>query len=181
MKLMIASDLHGSVFWIEKMINKFNEEKCDNLLLLGDLLYHGPRNDLPDEYNTKRAIDLLNSLKDKILCVKGNCDGEVDEMVLEFPISQETMFLSIDGINFFATHGHKFNEDNLPPFCNFNMLLNGHTHIMTFNRHKDYIFINPGSTSIPKGNTKHSLVIYESGEFIFYNLEDGTIIKKEKM
>ena len=181
MKLMIASDLHGSVFWIDKMINKFNEEECDNLLLLGDLLYHGPRNDLPDEYNTKRAIDLLNSLKDKILCVKGNCDGEVDEMVLEFPISQETMFLSIDRINFFATHGHKFNEDILPPFCNFNVLLNGHTHIMTFNRHKDYIFINPGSISIPKGNTKHSLVIYESGEFTFYNLEDGTIIKKEKM
>ena len=96
MKLMIASDLHGSAFWIEKMINKFLEEKCDTILLLGDLLYHGPRNNLPDEYDTKKAIDLLNSIKDKILCVKGNCDGEVDEMVLDFPISQETLVLSVD-------------------------------------------------------------------------------------
>ena len=113
MKLMIASDLHGSSVWTKKLIDKFNEENCDNLLLLGDLLYHGPRNALPNEYDTMETAKLLNSIKDKIIAVRGNCDSEVDEMVLEFDIKERNMMLYIDGVQFFATHGHIYNETNL--------------------------------------------------------------------
>ena len=179
MKLMIASDLHGSSVWTKKLIDKFNEENCDNLLLLGDLLYHGPRNALPNEYDTMETAKLLNSIKDKIMAVRGNCDSEVDEMVLEFDIKERNMMLYIDGVQFFATHGHIYNETNLPALQHFDVLLNGHTHVTTFNKHKDFVFVNPGSTSIPKQDTKHSCAIYENRTFYFYNLDDGTVLKKE--
>ena len=181
MKLMIASDLHGSFEWTKKLVDKFHEEKCDNLLLLGDLLYHGPRNALPNEYDTIKTADLLNSIKDKIMAVRGNCDSEVDEMVLSFDIKERSMMLYIDGVQFFATHGHIYNEDYLPSFQQFDVLLNGHTHTTTFNRHKDYVFVNPGSTSIPKNDTYHSLAIYEDRTFYFYDLEDGLLTRKEKI
>ena len=176
---MIASDLHGSSVWTKKLIDKFNEENCDNLLLLGDLLYHGPRNALPNEYDTMETAKLLNSIKDKIIAVRGNCDSEVDEMVLEFDIKERNMMLYIDGVQFFATHGHIYNETNLPSLQHFDVLLNGHTHVTTFNKHKDFVFVNPGSTSIPKQDTKHSCAIYVNRTFCFYNLDDGTILKKE--
>ena len=181
MKLMIASDLHGSFIWTKKLIDKFHEENCDNLLLLGDLLYHGPRNALPNEYDTMETAKLLNSIKDKIMAVRGNCDSEVDEMVLEFDIKERNMMLYIDGVNFFATHGHIYNEDYLPAFQKFDVLLNGHTHITLFNRHKDYVMVNPGSTSIPKNGTKHSCAIYDNRVFSFYDLDNGELIRKESI
>ena len=179
MDLMIASDIHGSALWATKMKELFIKEKCDNLLLLGDLLYHGPRNSLPNEYGTMETADILNSMKDKIIAVRGNCDSEVDEMVLQFDITQKTFILSIDGINFFATHGHIYNETNLPPFANFDVLLNGHTHVPTFNKYENYVFVNPGSVSIPKKDSKHSVIIYRNKTFKFVDLENGNIIMEK--
>lgn len=170
MKLMFASDIHGSEFYCEKMISAFMLEKADKLILLGDLLYHGPRNELPYGYNPKNVIALLNNIKDKILCVKGNCDCEVDQMVLEFPILADYMWIYADGISIFATHGHKFNAEN-PPLLNKNdVLINGHTHIPVKTQYGDFTYINCGSVSLPKENSKHSYVIFESGKFTFHSL-----------
>ena len=171
MKLMIASDIHGSEYYCKKMIEEFNRQQADKLLLLGDILYHGPRNDLPRDYNPKGVIALLNPLKDKILCVKGNCDSDVDQMVLDFPILAEYAYLYIDGKTIFATHGHKFNCENLPPLNKGDILLNGHTHIPAIDNNGDYTYINPGSVSIPKNGSDHSYLIMENGEFEFYAIK----------
>ena len=179
MKLMIASDLHGSSVWTKKLIDKFNEENCDNLLLLGDLLYHGPRNNLTKNYDTQKVAELLNSIKNNIICVRGNCDSEVDQAVLNFEIRADYINMYLENRLIFLTHGHIYNETNLPALQHFDVLLNGHTHVTTFNKHKDFVFVNPGSTSIPKQDTKHSCSIYENRTFCFYNLVDGTILKKE--
>ena len=113
MKLMIASDIHGSSYYCRKMIEAYRQEEADRLLLLGDLLYHGPRNNLPRDYNPKEVISMLNEIKNELLCVRGNCDTEVDQMVLDFPILAEYCLLELDGRTIFATHGHNFNPDNL--------------------------------------------------------------------
>ena len=115
MKLMIASDIHGSAYYCRKMLEAYKREDADRLLLLGDILYHGPRNDLPKDYNPKEVIAMLNPLKDQIYAVRGNCDTEVDQMVLQFPILADYALLVLDGKTFYATHGHVFNQDHLPP------------------------------------------------------------------
>ena len=171
MKLMIASDIHGSEYYCKKLIEEFENHKADKLLLLGDILYHGPRNDLPHDYYPKGVISLLNPLKEKLLCVRGNCDTEVDQMVLDFPILADYAYLYIDGKTIFATHGHKFNCDNPPPLNKGDILLNGHTHIPAIENKGDYIYINPGSVSIPKNNSDHSYLIMENGEFQFYAIK----------
>jgi uncharacterized protein len=162
MKLMIASDIHGSEFYCNKMIEAYKKEKADKLLLLGDLLYHGPRNDLPKEYNPKKVIELLNGIKDEILCVRGNCDTEVDQMVLEFPIMAEYCILYLDNRMIFATHGHKFNPTNLPMLKQGDILLNGHTHVPKCERVNNVIYMNPGSVSIPKEDSAHGYMIVEN-------------------
>lgn len=174
MKLMIASDIHGSAYYCQKMINAYREEKADKLLLLGDILYHGPRNDLPRDYAPKKVLAMLNDIKKEILCVRGNCDTEVDQMVLEFPVLLEYGFLYDQGRMFYITHGHKFNPNNLPMLNKGDVLLTGHTHIPAFENHGDYIYVNPGSVSIPKENSEHSYILYQDGKFIFKNL-DGRI------
>ncbi|MGN1133439.1 MAG: phosphodiesterase [Oscillospiraceae bacterium] len=170
MKVMIASDIHGSAYYCKKMLDAFDEQKADKLILLGDILYHGPRNDLPKEYNPKEVIAMLNPLKNKLLCVRGNCDTEVDQMVLDFPVLAEYALLYIDGLTIFATHGHKFNCDKLPPLNKGDILLHGHTHIPVIENKGDYTYINPGSVSIPKNNSDHSYMILENGEFSFHSL-----------
>lgn len=170
MKLMIASDIHGSAYYCRKMIDAFYEHKADKLLLLGDILYHGPRNDLPKEYAPKAVIKMLNPLKDKILCVRGNCDSEVDQMVLDFPILADYALLYIDGRTIFATHGHVYNNDNLPSLSEGDILLHGHTHIPALQDMGNYTYINPGSVSIPKDGSEHSYIIMENGEFKFCTL-----------
>ena len=170
MKLMIASDIHGSTYYCRKMIDAFYEHKADKLLLLGDILYHGPRNDLPKEYAPKTVIKILNPLKDKILCVRGNCDSEVDQMVLDFPILADYALLYIDGRTIFATHGHVYNNDNLPSLSEGDILLHGHTHIPALQDMGNYTYINPGSVSIPKDGSEHSYIIMENGEFKFCTL-----------
>jgi putative phosphoesterase len=173
MKLMIASDIHGSAYYCEKLLQAYDREDADKLLLLGDILYHGPRNDLPKEYNPKKVIDLLNKRKDEIICVRGNCDTEVDQMVLEFPILAEYCILYIDNQMIFATHGHKYNMETPPMLKKGDILLNGHTHVPKCQPFGEFIYMNPGSVSIPKENSPNGYMIYEE-KYIWKNL-DGEI------
>ena len=170
MKLMIASDIHGSAFFCRKMIEAYEREKADRLLLLGDLLYHGPRNDLPRDYAPKEVIELLNQKRKEILSVRGNCDTEVDQMVLKFPILADYSFLSIDGVNIYATHGHVWNPANLPMLKEGDVLLNGHTHVPACEEKEGYIYMNPGSVSIPKMDSSNSYMILDQGTFYWKDL-----------
>ena len=148
MKLMFASDIHGSYYYAQKTVEAYREEKAEKLILLGDILYHGPRNDLPKDYAPKKVIELLNGIKNEILCVRGNCDTEVDQMVLEFPVLADYAVIFVDGKTLYLTHGHKYNPNNLPPI-----------------KKGDFTYLNPGSVSIPKGGNPHTYMIYENGEF----------------
>lgn len=178
MKLIIASDIHGSEYYCNLLLQAFEKEKADRILLLGDILYHGPRNDLPRGYAPKQVIAMLNGIKDKLFCVRGNCDTEVDQMVLDFPIMADYCIIPINKGIIYSTHGHIYNENNLPPLKKGDILLNGHTHIPKCTEHSDYTYINPGSVSIPKENSPNSYVVFESDEFLWKNLEDGEIYKK---
>lgn len=170
-KLMFASDIHGSAYYADKMINAFKKEKAEKLILLGDILYHGPRNDLPEGYAPKKVISMLNAVKDKLLCVRGNCDTEVDQMVLDFPVMAEYAVLYVDNIMIYISHGHIVNPDNPPALSKGDVLMNGHTHIPADEDRGDFRYINPGSVSIPKNGSDHSYMIYENGVFILKNLE----------
>ena len=173
-KWMIASDIHGDYACAEALIGRYRESGAEKLILLGDLLYHGPRNDLPDGYAPKSVIDLLNSVKDELLCVRGNCDTEVDQMVLQFPILADYAYLSVDGLTVFATHGHKFNTSAQPPLKKGDILLHGHTHVPTVQEFGGgNVYMNPGSTSIPKEGSPKSYILYENGVFSFCDLETG--------
>ena len=172
MKYMFASDVHGSAYYCRKMLEAYDEEKAERLVLLGDLLYHGPRNDLPKEYAPKEVIAMLNPRKKDLLCVRGNCDTEVDQMVLEFPILADYGFLYEKGRMIFLTH--VFNEKNLPMLGKGDILLHGHTHVPVCREHEDYIYMNPGSVSIPKENSAHSYMTYEDGLFQWKDL-DGQV------
>ncbi len=163
MKLLIASDLHGSVPSCEALLNRYEAEGARRLLFLGDLLYHGPRNRLPDGYDPKGVIPLLNGMKRHLLCVRGNCDAEVDQMVLEFPILSDSLLLEFDGRRIFATHGHIYNKDNPPALCEGDVLLHGHTHIPVLQRLESFTLLNPGSVTLPKGGCEKSYMIYENG------------------
>ncbi len=178
MKYLIASDIHGSAFYCKLLINAITKEKPDEILLLGDILYHGPRNDLPKDYSTKQVVEMLNRFKDKIFCVRGNCDAEVDQMVLQFPILADYALFSVGQKQIYATHGHKFNCENLPPLAQGDILLNGHTHVPKCQNIGDYIYMNPGSVSIPKENSRHSYMTLENNEFLWKDLENGRIYNK---
>jgi uncharacterized protein len=173
MKLMVASDIHGSKYYCQRMVEAFQREEADKLILLGDILYHGPRNDLPREYAPKEVIALLNPIKDRILCVRGNCDTEVDQMVLEFPILADYAIIVNEANTIYATHGHKYNEDNLPPLQPGDILMNGHTHVPKCTHHSNYIYINPGSVSIPKEGSPHSYMIIDGDDYSWKSLEDA--------
>lgn len=171
MKIMFVSDLHGSAYYCEKIKEIFEKEKAEKIVFLGDILYHGPRNPLPKEYNTQAVFEILNNLKEKIICVRGNCDSEVDQMVLDFPIMADYTTINIDGINMFITHGHLFNKDNIPPINDEDIMVHGHTHIHTIEKMKIGTYINPGSISLPKENQENSYMIYENRKFTIKNLE----------
>lgn len=168
---MIASDLHGSVSALRALLSAFEKEGADRLLFLGDLLYHGPRNDLPAEYAPKEVIALLNAHKDKIFCVRGNCDTEVDQMVLEFPIMASYALISLGERTVFATHGHHFNAGALPPLKEGDVLLHGHTHVPTFDPVEGIYVLNPGSTTIPKAGSAKSYMTLEDTTFIWKTLD----------
>ena len=172
MKLMIASDIHGSAYYCRQLLDAFHKEQADRLLLLGDILYHGPRNDLPRDYAPKEVISMLNEQKDRIFCVRGNCDTEVDQMVLSFPILADYCVLPSGNRLIYATHGHNHNLQTLPPLQPGDILLHGHTHIPAWEAFGcDNLYLNPGSVSIPKDGS-HSCMIFEDGEFRFHIWED---------
>ena len=173
MKIMIASDIHGSAFFCRKLTDAFSKELPQKLLLLGDILYHGPRNALPDEYSPQKTAELLNALSERILCVRGNCDSEVDQMLLKFPIMADYCLLCIDSTTVFATHGHIYNKDNLPPIQSGDVFISGHTHIPVAEASGDsgVLFLNPGSVSIPKENSRNGYMVFENGVFYWKDLD----------
>ena len=180
-KIMIASDIHGDAKTTELLLERYKESGAEKLVLLGDILYHGPRNDLPEGYAPKKVIELLNGFKNEILSVRGNCDTEVDQMVLSFPVLADYAYLSFDGLTVFATHGHNYNTAKLPPLARGDILLHGHTHVPTFECFgEDNIYINPGSVSIPKENSPKSYILYENRAFSFRSL-DGSEYRREEI
>lgn len=176
MKWMIASDLHGSAYCCRKMLEAFEREGADRLFLLGDLLYHGPRNDLPREYAPKEVIPLLNGKKEKLLCVRGNCDAEVDQMVLEFPVLADYAVLPVGQRLIYATHGHIYHVKNLPPLAPGDVLLHGHTHVPAWTEFgQGNLYLNPGSVSIPKENSPHSYMTLEGNTMQWKTLESSAV------
>jgi len=176
MKWMIASDLHGSAYYCRKMLEAFEREGADRLFLLGDLLYHGPRNDLPREYAPKEVIPLLNGKKEKLLCVRGNCDAEVDQMVLEFPVLADYAVLPVERRLIYATHGHIYNVKNLPPLAPGDVLLHGHTHVPAWTEFgQGNLYLNPGSVSIPKEDSPHSYMTLEGNTMQWKELESSAV------
>ena len=171
MKLLIASDIHGSAFWCGKLMQVIEQEQPDKLLLLGDLLYHGPRNDLPRDYAPKRVIPMLSQYASRIIAIRGNCEAEVDQMVLPFPCMAEYALLTVDGVTMYLTHGHHGSPDALPPLEPGTVFLSGHTHVKMDAYRGDVRCLNPGSVSIPKDGS-HSCLIWENGEFSFRTLEE---------
>ena len=176
MKWMIASDLHGSAYYCRKLLEAFEREGADRLFLLGDLLYHGPRNDLPREYAPKEVIPLLNGKKEKLLCVRGNCDAEVDQMVLEFPVLADYAVLPVGQRLIYATHGHIYHVKNLPPLAPGDVLLHGHTHVPAWTEFgQGNLYLNPGSVSIPKENSPHSYMTLEGNTMQWKELESSAV------
>lgn len=172
MKLMIASDIHGSATYCQALLDAFDREKAGQLLLLGDLLYHGPRNDLPAGYAPKEVIAQLNARKDRLLCVRGNCDTEVDQMVLDFPILAEYCILYVDGRMIFATHGHHFHIGALPPLRPGDILLHGHTHVPAWEPFgAGNLYLNPGSVSLPKAGSPRGYLTLEDRILCWKTLE----------
>lgn len=171
MKYMIASDIHGSAYYCKRLLERFEAERADRLLLLGDLLYHGPRNDLPKEYAPKQVIELLNAYADVIFCVRGNCEAEVDQMVLDFPVMAEYCMMSEGSALIMATHGHIYNLDNPPKLRKGDILLHGHTHVPANVQTETFRYLNPGSVAIPKEGSTHSYMILENGSFTWKDLE----------
>jgi len=174
MKYFIASDIHGSAYFCDLMVKQFENKYAEKLILLGDVLYHGPRNDLPKDYAPKKVISLLNPIADKIIAVRGNCDAEVDQMVLDFDVLSTYKTLNINGKTFYLTHGHHIDEID---FESDSIVLCGHTHVPTVEQREHYTYLNVGSVSIPKENSPHSFVIFEDGIFNFFNLETGEVYK----
>lgn len=180
MKFLIASDIHGDLDSTKRVIDAFRNEGADKLLLLGDLLYHGPRNDLPKTYAPKEVIALLNGMKDAILAVRGNCDTEVDQMVLSFPILADYAFIFADGLRIFATHGHHHNPETPPPLSKGDILLHGHTHILACDEFGDGFYrLNPGSAAIPKGGNPRTYAILENKLFTVKDFDGNIILKKQ--
>ena len=172
---LIASDLHGSAYYTERLVDAFARERADRLLLLGDILYHGPRNDLPLGYDPKRVIALLNPLADKITCVRGNCDAEVDQMVLNFPLMADYEVVTVDRQLLFLTHGHLYDNQNPPPVQDGDIVLQGHTHVpLCQHTPSGWWLLNPGSVSIPKEDSPHSYLLLQDGTFYWKTLAGET-------
>lgn len=180
MKIMVASDIHGSAYYCRKLLEAFDASGADRLWILGDILYHGPRNDLPREYGPKAVVEMLGSYKDRIYAVRGNCDTEVDQMVLPFPIMADYGLLSVEGKALYATHGHVFHPDHLPPMQEGDALLYGHTHLLRAERLVvegigQITVLNPGSVSLPKGGNPATYGILEDGVFSIRTFEGDVV------
>ncbi len=170
MKLMFASDIHGSAIYCKKLIDAFDGEGADRLMLLGDVLYHGPRNALPHEYDTKSVAEMLNKIADKVSNVRGNCESTVDDMVLDFPVLSEYGFVCAGDFSIYMSHGHK----PFPPLPKGSVVISGHTHIPHCYEENGVRYLNPGSVSIPKGGSERGYILFENNSFLWKTL-DGTI------
>ena len=171
MKWLIASDIHGSAYWAEQLVARFDESGADRMLLLGDILYHGPRNALPEGYDPPRVAALLNARAEKICCVRGNCDCEVDQMVLSFPITSDYFCIPVGTRICFATHGHVYNLSHLPPLHPGDILLHGHTHVPCWESFgPGNLCLNPGSVSLPKGDSPRGYMLLDGNEFVWKDL-----------
>lgn len=177
MKYMFASDIHGSAYYCRRLLEEYQKSGAERLILLGDLLYHGPRNDLPKEYAPKEVIAMLNGMRDEIYTVRGNCEAEVDQMVLEFPVLADYAVLVLNGLTFFATHGHVFNQDHMPALKRGDILVHGHTHLLKAEQVGDNYILNPGSTSIPKGGNPATYAVLDDKTFRILDF-DGTVVKE---
>lgn len=180
MKLMIASDLHGSDHYAGLLFRRLEEEAPERLVLLGDLLYHGPRNDLPQSYDTKKCAERLNALTPPPIAIRGNCDGEVDQMVLSFPMLEDFAVLFADGYSLFLTHGHHL-EEAKAHLHEGDVLLYGHTHVPDFTRTDGVTLVNPGSVSIPKNNSPHSYLVFDGGALGWKDVETGETWREEHL
>ncbi len=177
MKYMFASDIHGSAHYCRKLLDAYGQSGADRLILLGDLLYHGPRNDLPEGYAPREVIAMLNGIKDEICAVRGNCEAEVDQMVLDFPVMADYAVLVLNGLTFYATHGHVYNRENMPPMKDGDILIHGHTHLLTAEKCGNGFLLNPGSTSIPKGGNPATYAVLEDAMFRICDFE-GNVVKE---
>ena len=177
MKLLVVSDIHGSAYYAEKIPEIFEREKADKIIVLGDLYYHGPRNPLTKDYSPMKVAEILNSLKDRLEVIKGNCDAEVDEMISEFKF-KEHLLLEVNNMKIYFTHGHKNNMDNLPDE-QIDMMVYGHFHTGFIVKKDGIIFANPGSISLPKDNTKNSYLILDKESIVLKDI-DGNVIDEFK-
>ena len=178
MKYLVISDIHGSSFYAKKIEEIYNRENPDKIILLGDLYYHGPRNSLTEEYNPMEVVKVLNKYKDIILCTKGNCDAEVDEKISEFKF-QDHIELKIKGVDFFFSHGHKYNKDNIPPVGQ--VVVYGHLHTSFISEEYGIIFVNPGSIALPRNHTKHSYLVIDDKKLILKDIDGNRIDEKVYM
>ena len=179
MKIMIASDIHVSAYWCKRLLDARERESPDKLLLLGDILYHGPRNPLPEEYMPARVADMLNAVSGEIICVHGNCDSDVDQVVLDFPITAESCVLYAGGHMIFATHVHVFTEATLPKLKKGDFLLHGHTYVPVCREHETYTYVNPGSVSLPKEDSWRGYMLLTYGGFVWKTLDGGEKMRKD--
>ncbi|MCR5067197.1 MAG: phosphodiesterase [Erysipelotrichaceae bacterium] len=172
MKYLIASDIHGSAHYTQIILEQFEKMNCDKLILLGDILYHGPRNPVPYGHDPKKVFEMLNNYADRIICLKGNCDADIDQMVLEFPILAPYFIMEANGKLIYFTHGDIFNSSNLP--ARDIILVHGHTHVQRCEQHEDHVYLNPGSISVPKPDNYHGFMVLENGCFSWYD-ETGVL------
>ena len=179
MKWMVATDLHGSAYWCEQLLAAMEREQADRLILLGDTLYHGPRNPLPQGHDPKRCAELLNSIKDKVVGVRGNCDASIDQVMLEFPMMADYLLLDLGGKLVFVTHGDQWGESNPPAMAKGGVLLTGHTHVSACNEYEDFLYLNPGSPSLPKDEGHRGYLLLDEQGAVFCEM-DGTVYREKK-
>lgn len=177
MKYLIISDIHGASAPVKKALFYFNELHCDKLIILGDILYHGPRNPIPSDYNPQEVVALLNSLKEQIIAVRGNCEAEVDQMLLQFPCMSDYGMIVDNDRTIFATHGHLFNPTQLPALPKDSLFLYGHTHLWELEKRVDFTVCNPGSITLPKENRPATFAVYEDGVLSVRTLEENLILQ----
>ena len=181
MKYLVISDIHGSLGAAQLCQSASLAHGTDAVICLGDILYHGPRNDLPEDYAPKQVTALMNSMWHDIIAVRGNCDAEIDDMVLDFPVTADYNIFRLGGHRVFLSHGHIYGPDHLPKMEEGDIFISGHTHVPTSEETDGVIYLNPGSASIPKQDSKHSYMIYENGAFCWKDLLDKEIYKEYKV
>ena len=179
MKLLIASDIHGDASCCQAMLDAFKSEGAEKILILGDILYHGPRNDLPEGYAPKKVIEMLNAVADNLISVRGNCEAEVDQMVLNFPVMSTTACIldTENSRSIYMSHGHVYSPDNLPPMPDGSVFLSGHTHVLMAENRGGILCVNPGSVSLPKNGNPKTYAIY-NGKSIEIKTLLGETVKK---